>query len=424
MTSGVRDDEQTILEVSEFYDELVTHLESAFGRRHPRWVRGEIEKSYEKGHLYLDVVDAGPVSDSQRPVLKVRCWNSVWTPLKRELASRGVTLAAGMVVNFRGYAGVYKPRGEIGFSVTEIDVEGLLGDVAKQRAALIDALQREGAFETNKTIPLPDVPLRIGLVASAQTEGYNDFTGQLLGSGFGFQIQLVRATVQGDSAPGELVRALDLLTATDVDVICIVRGGGSRGDLACFDDERVVRAVAGATKPVFTGIGHTGDVSVTDMAAAHFAITPTKLGEHLVNLVAEWRARHVTEPSARIVRATEAIVEESSEYVAERRRTVMLAVRDRLGAEQLRLDHARGSLERHSRHLLDVESQRLSAARALLVAYDPQRRLAQGWSIVTTRAGQVVRSIDDVRVGDDVTIRVRDGDLDTSVTEKRGVSSG
>jgi exodeoxyribonuclease VII large subunit len=415
---------ERVLEVSEFYEALVTHLESEFGRRHPRWVRGEIEKSYEKGHLYLDVVDAGPAGDAQRPVLKVRCWASVWGPLKKDLAARGISLREGLVVSFRGYAGVYKPRGEIGFSVTEIDVEGLLGDVAKQRQELIERLQREGALEANKRVEVPVVPLRVGLVSSPRTEGFNDFTGQLLNSGFGFAVSLVAATVQGDSAPTEVVRAIALLEATDVDVICVVRGGGSRGDLAAFDDERVARAIAGCAKPVFTGIGHTGDVSVADLAAAHAAITPTKLGEHLVSLVAEWRERHVARPAERVRRVAEAVVDEATEYVGERRRTMMLAVRDRLGAEQLHLDHTAAALARHASHLIEVEGQRLGASRQLLGAYDPKRRLAQGWSIVTNGAGRVVRSLGDVRVGEVVGVRVSDGVFEAAVSEKKGESGG
>ncbi len=413
-----------MLEVSEFYDELVGHLEAEFGRRHPRWVRGEIEKVYEKGHLYLDVVDASGSSDAQKPVLKVRCWSSVWTGLKRELASREVTLREGTIVNFRGYAGVYKPRGEIGFSVTEIDVEGLLGDVARQRAALIEKLQREGALDANKTREIPAVPLRVGLVSSPRTEGYNDFTGQLLGSGFSFDVQLVAATVQGDNAPAELVRALATLSASDVDVICVVRGGGSRGDLACFDDERVARAIAASSKPVLTGIGHTGDVSVADMAAAHAAITPTKLGEFLVTAVSEWKERCVRRPAERIARHASAMVEEATEYVGERRRTMTFAVRDRLGAEQVHLDHTRDALARHARHLVTRESQHLTSTRQLLTAYDPQRRLAQGWSIVTNGAGTVVRSLDDVRLGELISVRVSDGTVESTVHEKKGAAHG
>ena len=414
------DDAELVLEVSEFYERLSAHLESAFGRRHPCWVRGEIEKLYEKNHLYLDVVDASGERESPPSVLKVRCWQSVWSPLKRDLRERGITLAEGSVINFKGYVGVYRPRGEIGFAITAIDVEGLEGDAARARAALIDKLQKEGVLEANRTRPAPAVPLRVGLVSSPRTEGYNDFTGQLMTSRFGFEIVLVPTSVQGDSAPSEVVRAIEVLDREGVDVICVVRGGGSKGDLACFDDERIARAIAASQTPVLTGIGHTGDVSIADLAASHSAITPTKLGEHLVTIVAEWRERSVLAPGERVRRATAAVVDEASEYVAERRRTMVLAVRDRLMAEQQHLEHVGGSLARHARHLLEVEASHLAAVSKLTAAYDPNRRLAQGWSIVTNSSGKVVRSVGDARLGEVVTIRVGDGALDAAVQDKRG----
>jgi len=202
----------------------------------------------------------------------------------------------------------------------------------------------------------------------------------------------------------------------------VVRGGGSKGDLAAFDDERVARAIAASSTPVFTGIGHTGDESVADLVAHTRAITPTKLGEEIAALVENWHARHVRLPAQRVLDATTAVVDEASEYVAERRRTMIFAVRDRLRAEQRHLASTRAGLMVHSRHVLASNAQVLASHRALLSAYDPKRRLAQGWSIVTNRDGTVVTSLDDVAVGDAVSVRVSDGSFDSTVTGKTGVT--
>jgi exodeoxyribonuclease VII large subunit len=223
-------------EVGEFYQLLTAQLESAFGRRHPHWVRGEIAKVYEKGHIYIDLVDAGSAaSDAKRPVLNAHCWGTPWAPMKKRLAADGITLKPGMVVSFYGYVDVYAPQGKIGFTITEIDVEGLLGDVARRRQELIARLQAEGLLEANKRTTVSPVPLRVGLVASPGTEGYSDFTGQLLHSGYGFEIVLVRTAVQGEAAPPQIVNAIEALDEHGVDIICLVRGGGSKGDLACFE---------------------------------------------------------------------------------------------------------------------------------------------------------------------------------------------
>jgi len=415
--------DEPVYQVGELYELLTAHLEAAFGRRRPHWVRGEIAKVYEKGHVYIDLVDAGSAaSDTKRPVLNAHCWATPWAPLKRRLASEGVTLAAGMVVSFFGYVDLYAPQGRIGFTISEVDVEGLLGDVARRRQELIARLADEGLLEANKRVPLAAVPLRVGLVASPGTEGFQDFTGQLLTSGYGFEITLVKSLVQGDQAPPQIVNALGTLDDFGVDVICVVRGGGSKGDLACFDDERVARAIAACRVPVFTGIGHTGDESVADLVAHTRAITPTKLGEELVGLVDVWYQTRVRQPAARVLDLALDVVEGAGDYLGERRRTLIFAVRDRLRAETRLLQSTRQRLLIQGRHLLSTATQALAGQRLLVAAYDPSRRLAQGWSIVSDASGNVIRSLSGVALGDEVRVRVSDGSFASTVTEVEGAS--
>jgi exodeoxyribonuclease VII large subunit len=413
--------DQPVLEVGEFYQLLTAHLEAGFGRRRPHWVRGEISKVYEKGHVYVDLVDAGSASsDTKRPVLNAHCWATPWAPLKRRLAAEGVSLKVGMVVSFYGYVDVYAPQGKIGFSITEIDVEGLLGDVARRRQELIARLSAEGLLEVNKRTVLSPVPLRVGLVASPGTEGYNDFTGQLLNSSFSFAVTLVKTLVQGEAAPRQIAAAVAALDDYGVDLICVVRGGGSKGDLVCFDDERVARAIAASSTPVFTGIGHTGDESVADLVAHTRAITPTKLGEEVVSLVARWYETNVQGPAQRVLEATNDVLDEATAYVAERRRTMIFAVRDRLRSEERHLASTRQRLLIQSGHLLASATQMLTSTRQLLAAYDPARRLAQGWSVVTDSNGAVVKSLADIASGDDVRVLVSDGSFNARVGDMKG----
>ncbi|HWD97045.1 MAG TPA: exodeoxyribonuclease VII large subunit [Acidimicrobiales bacterium] len=415
------DTDEPILEVGEFYQLLTAHLESGFGRRRPHWVRGEIAKVYEKGHVYVDLVDAGTASsDTKRPVLNAHCWATPWAPLKRRLAAEGVVLKAGMVVSFYGYVDVYAPQGKIGFSITEIDVEGLLGDVARRRQELIARLAAEGLLDLNKRVALAAVPLRVGLVASPGTEGYSDFTGQLVNSAFSFAITLVKTVVQGDAAPRQIAAAIAALDEYGVDLICVVRGGGSKGDLVCFDDERVARAVASSATPVFTGIGHTGDESVADLVAHTRAITPTKLGEEVVALVARWYESNVQAPAQRLLEASNDVLDEATAYLAERRRTMIFAVRDRLRSEERHLASTRQRLTIQSGHLLASATQMLASNRQLLAAYDPARRLAQGWSVVTDSSGAVVKSLTGIASGDDVRVLVSDGTFNARVGDKKG----
>jgi exodeoxyribonuclease VII large subunit len=408
--------EAPVLDVAAFYEVVTAHLEAAFGRRRPLWVRGEVAKVYEKGHVYLDLVDAGSdTSDTRRPVLNAHCWSRQWAPLKARLAADGVTLAAGMTVTLYGYVDVYAPQGKIGFSVLDVDVTSLLGELARRRLELIGRLRAEGLLEANGRHRVPAVPLHVGVVASPATEGFRDFAGVLEGSGFAFALEVVPSLVQGEGAPPQIVAALERLGARRPDVICLVRGGGSRGDLACFDDESVARAIARCPVPVFTGIGHTGDESVADLVAHTRAITPTKLAENLVERVRTWREERLRRPAARVLERASDLLEEADAYVAERRRAVVLGVRDRIRAEERHLASTRRRLVVDARRTLEGAGSRLEHHRALLAAYDPARRLAQGWSIVTDASGRVVREVEAVSVGDALRVRVATGSFGARV---------
>ena len=345
---------------------------------------------------------------------------SKWGALKRELADQGIVLQAGTVISVSGYADLYAPQGKIGFTVMDVNVQDLLGDMAKRRLELIERLTKDhvlGEGVGNKSAAMVPVPLRIGLVASPGTEGYADFTGQFLQSRFSFAITLVKTLVQGEGAPTQIAAAIAALDALALDVICVVRGGGSKGDLACFDDEGVARAIGAARTPVWTGIGHTGDVSIADLAAHTYAITPTKLGERLVTVVQQWHDQHVLEPATFLHSRTTALLEQETEFLAERRRTMMFAVRDRLVSEQRHLRAVGQRLALHAEHRVQAAAATLAATRQLLGAYDPQRRLAQGWALVTDAEGHLVRSVTAVTRGQEVRISVRDGHLGATITE-------
>src|SRR5579863_3492429 len=254
--------ETPALTVAALYRQVQAAVTAAFPRGHQLWVRGEIQSISDRtGHCYIDLVDPDLARGRDAPVLRVNCWGRTWGPMRESLAKQGIVLEAGTVVSLRGRIELYQPRGQISFIATDIDVTALLGRLAARRAALLETLRREGLLERNHALSVPDVPLRIGLVASAGTEGFNDFVGQLHASGFAFSVTLFAANVQGAGAPMSVTRALRALGASDCALGVLVRGGGSRGDLAAFDAEPVARAVAALSMPLWTGIGHTGDLS-------------------------------------------------------------------------------------------------------------------------------------------------------------------
>jgi exodeoxyribonuclease VII large subunit len=352
-----------------------------------------------------------------------------------------------MVVSLRGRVEFYPPKGQINFIASDIDVTALLGRLAARRAALLQTLEREGLLGRNRELEVPVVPLRVGLVASSGSEGYNDFMGQLRGSGLAFAVTLFRANVQGSGAPASIARALGALSGSDFDVAVLVRGGGSRGDLAAFDAEPVARAVTLLPVPLWTGIGHTGDQSVADIVANRAFVTPTACGQELVRQVRQWW-EVVVRSGIRVGQcALDALHDADTRHTAARRR-LSNATHNQLSrhAERLerrvtqvagqarrQLDFAATSVERRAGLIgpralgaVDRQQDRTASWRRLLVAYDIERQLERGYTITLGPDGTVLRSVADLRAGSKIFTRFADGRASSTVetTEHRSTTEG
>ena len=425
------------LTVAEFYERVKRALARAFDGE--VWVTGEIRGLNERrGHHYIELADEGSevVGRSAAQQLEVVCWAREWPPVAAALAQAGVSLEVGRVVRVRGRVSVWEGGSKLRFTLTALDVEALLGGIAAARHRLLLALERDGLLEANAMLPVPLVPLRIGVVTSPGSEAHRDFVGQLARSGFAFDVLLEPSLVQGPEAPRQVAAALARLARAAPDLVVVVRGGGARGDLAAFDSEDVARAIATAPFPVWTGIGHTGDRSVADEVAQRALITPTACGEAVVAAVAEY-------VDATMRRAT----------------TLASVARAQLDGARERLHAGAGALTRGARHQLDrrhdelvtrqstatraasahVSRQlaRLGAAATLLArsgeraavsaeqqqqryaqvlrAYDPVRQLERGWSLTRDSSGRLLRSASGVVPGTELVTRLADGEIVSGV---------
>ncbi|MHB8680874.1 MAG: exodeoxyribonuclease VII large subunit [Acidimicrobiales bacterium] len=425
------------LSVSALFQQVQRVIAAGMPRGPGVWIRGEIQKisEHRSGHCYLELVDPD-VRGRERPMLQVNCWRTTWGPLKAVLSGQGVTLEAGMVVTLRGRVEAYAPRSQLSFIANQIDVAAILGRLAAQRAALLKALETEGLLRRNATLAVPPVPLRVGLVASPATEGYNDFAGQVLGAGLGFELVLYPVQVQGARAPLAIAAGLAALARRRCDVTVLVRGGGAKADLVAFEHEAVARAVATHPVPVWTGIGHTGDRSVADIVAHSAFITPTECGQELVRRVRTFWD-HVSSAGERIGARADESLEQARHGDDQVRHRLSRGARHQLhrhgehlgrraghiGAQATRqLDTAAAGLERRADRLaprptavLDRQGDRVVAWRRLLAAYDVERQLERGYSLTLDAQGNIVRSVAALAAGDEIVTRLSDGTAGSTV---------
>ena len=245
-------------------------------------------------YAYSSVVVVGEVAS-----FKVNQGKWVFFDLKDEESSVGCfmtlwslrqPLEDGMKVMVRAVPKLTK-WGKFSLTVSTVQPVGE-GSLKKAYELLKKKLTAEGLFDPAKKRPLPKDLTKIGVISSTQAAGYADFIKIINARWGGMKVTVAHTQVQGMDAPDQIIKALRYFNErADVQVIAILRGGGSADDLSCFNDEKLVREIAGSRTPVITGIGHEVDESLSDLAADVRASTPSNVAEILTHDRAEELAK-------------------------------------------------------------------------------------------------------------------------------------
>lgn len=386
-----------VLSIAEFGRLVESTLRGVFPEG--LWVEGEVRglkpRPHATGH-YFALADGSGASEVSINVKLFK--RGALDAVLAKMEAHGVPLQNGMRVRFLCRTNFYAKSGELSLIIDDVDTTFALGEIARKRDELIKKLVAGGIDKKNKQRPVPLVPLRIGVVSSTQAAGFIDFRRHLEESGTGFQLLVADVNVQGDRAPGQVAAALAALDRRDdIEVIVVIRGGGSKGDLAAFDEEVVAMAIARCSHPVFTGIGHEIDTSVADIVAHTNLKTPTAVAAHLIALVGRFEDRLASR----------------TRNLADRTANAVFRSRSRLGRCVERLRTRPAAVIASSRHRLEVH-------RASVRLLDPATTLARGWTITRRADGRVVKSVADAAPGDTVVTVLADGTITSTVdaTEK------
>jgi exodeoxyribonuclease VII large subunit len=394
--------------------ELVARVTRAVATAFPAevWVRGEIhglKQPNSSGHAYFELCERnnrrGPTSTLNVALFRLERQRV----LKALRDFPDFTLADGIEVRVRGR--IQFGYGRVSLVMSAIDPVHTLGQLAADRQRVLRALQADNLLDANRALPMPMLPLRIGLVTSHGSAAFEDAVQELRASGIGFQVRVADARVQGTSADLSMVRALTALRAEQCDVVLLVRGGGSRTDLVAFDSERLARAIATMPVPVLTGVGHEIDACVVDDVAHAAYKTPTACAAAVVE-----RSR------AAIARAESAWLDTSRAAVArvERADRQLANLAGRVSPNLLR--PAERALDDHAKHVaraaraaLDRQHARCELLAARTTAADPTRLFARGWSITHTADGRLVRFPADAPPGTELVTTLGSGQVRSEV---------
>jgi exodeoxyribonuclease VII large subunit len=436
---------QLVYRVSDLVGDLRAVCAEAFGSV---WVEGEVAAVFRSraGHVYFELRDEDAVL---RAVV-----------FRRAGQRLDGMLVEGQLVRVAARVDVYPERGALQLIVSDVQPAGdgalrLAFERLKQRLA------QEGLFDPAGRRALPAMPRRIGVVTSLGGAAIHDFIRALRRRGAGLDVVVADARVQGEEAAREVVRGIrDLSADPAIEVIVLLRGGGSLQDLFTFNREEVVRAVHACGTPVISAIGHEIDWVLTDLAADARAATPTaaadlvcpdcpELLRRTVQLAARLRARQqarLRELGHRVEALRRGLVHPQERLaVAERRLAAARAAlprsaarqirdgQDRLAAVRARLMRAAAPIVPSRAGAVAAARERLSAALARraataaarlasaagrLDALSPLAVLARGYSITRrARDGAIVRSRRDVARGDTVLVTLAEGAVRADIVE-------
>jgi exodeoxyribonuclease VII large subunit len=377
--------------VGQFSDILNRVLRASFDEG--VWIEGEIEGLKRPNpHMYFSLIEN---IDGKKAQVNINLFAGPLKNVQAKMRQQGIELKDGMKVRFYGRPEYYGPFGKLNIIVTDVDTQFTVGDIAAQREALLKALLEKGVDKPNKRLPVPAVPLRLGVISSSQAAGWADAQQTLLESGIGFQVSFIDVRVQGDDAPPQIVAALDTFSRhKDIDLVLLMRGGGSKGDLAAFDDERIAHAIARCSHPVFTGIGHQIDTSIADVIAHTAHKTPTACAKAVITYVEEFMG-DLSWSAGELRRVTERSLERATNRIG-------------MCIERLKT---------RPKLVLERAQQRIDMNTTSLRLLDPATVLAKGWSITRTSNGKIVRSISDVVQGDTLMTTLIDGHVTSTVEE-------
>jgi len=373
---------------------------------------------------------------------------------KRDYELSGIEFEIGMEVILEGFPDVYKPNGRLTFKASTSELVGE-GALKKAYDKLKTRLEKDGLFAQERKRALPIFPTKIGLITSKDGAVLGDFQMNL--GRYGFHVTMVDSRVEGQLAVSELLSAVKTFRKRDIDVLVIIRGGGSLESLLPFNNEVLVREIVDFPVPVLAGVGHEKDIPLLCLAADMAVSTPTATAQALNEswqraiTKVELNQKKIFSSFKDLLDGKKEFVRRSFEKMREHVRTVLddfketeqslrrifVSIGARISELRRVIDGYPINIRRSMRALMSrtrihvsaimrssfetighriIDTQRtIHSFEKLLITNNPERQLRLGYSIVRGRSG-IVRNVAQVAQGDKIVVRVQDGSFASEVT--------
>lgn len=407
------------LSVSKYLDFLNREIVKLHAR-----VQGEISSIDVRDRvIYFSLKDSDDGS-----VINCLIWKS-------DYKLSGVEFEVGMEVILEGVPDVYKPNGRLSFKTSSVELVGE-GALKKAYDQLKKKLDAEGLFLKERKRVIPIYPQKIGVITSRQGAVLADFLSNI--GNHGFKIKMIDSRVEGQTAVVDLLSAIKTMKKADIDVLVVMRGGGSFESLQPFNNELLVREIANFSVPVIAAIGHDKDVPLVSMVADFEVSTPSIAATTLsqswkeATLFIERRERQIVDRYKQSLESIDNSINKFTEIVKEYSDSVINKYKDIKNSLLVsiqnfknsiinvknNLDFSKQSLFDNFRNLLSKINQNLRNSENIISANNPERHLKLGYSIAKIN-DRIVKSVENVSVGDSMNLLVYNGEITSEVKNKK-----
>ena len=383
------------------------------------WVIAEIGEMRvnQSGHCYFELVQ------KQDDSLLAKSRANMWSYTYRNLSTwfEGITgqpLQNGLQILINVSVEYHEIYG-LSLNIKDIEPNFTLGERARKKQEVLNQLIDDGVFTMNKDLSLPIVPQRIAIISSPTAAGYEDFVDQLTKNEYGyhFSLSLFKALMQGDEAIPSIVDALHKIdsASTKFDVVVLIRGGGSKVDLDCFDSYHLTAHIAQFPLPVITGIGHERDESIADMVAHTSLKTPTAVSEFLITGLRAFEDR-VDYVGGKILDFVQKTTQDQDSYLNKLQDELRHQAAAIINSHEGSIDLLVTKLRAVAQWPIHQNSQVIASLTAQLNLLRPNQVLSRGYSL-THLNGEILKDDTGVSAGDKLTTTLFKGEI-SSIVEK------
>ncbi|GAB5417320.1 MAG: exodeoxyribonuclease VII large subunit [Crocinitomicaceae bacterium] len=428
------------------------------------WVKTEMHKlgKTPSGHCYPELVQKedgkivaeirGTIWRHHFDAINARFMKVVKEPLKED-----TTLLMKVKVQFHEVYG-------LSLQITDIDPNYSLGELQRERAETLRKLQKEGLIDTNQKLDFPLLPKRIAVISAASSKGLSDFMKVIEENDWGYRFitHLFPAYLQGDQAEHSIIHQLKRIESVrdHFDIVVIVRGGGGEVGMSCYNTYNLCREIASFPLPVLTGIGHSTNLTVAEMISYRNAITPTELGDfliqafhnfsiplkdamksirvhvtqqlevaqmqlkthsnnfgHIVRKAVERERQHLQLEKKDLLHATKRFTQRKSEDLLSFRRQMSSSTQLLLQSHANELSRQKTRLSNNTNQFVKGAYNNLERTEQIVKLVDPIHVLQRGYSI-TTKDGKSLSETNSIKKGDTITTRTATFTLQSKVIKK------